>query len=244
MAARFWQRLRGIVLPALFCCVLAPAAHAGFQITPMLIEVPPGSSIATYTLRNTSDRPLNVQISAVLWTQTGDQDHYLPAEHLLVVPQILSVPPGREQLVRVALRGPRPAGELAYRLHFNEIPPAPKKGFIGVQTVLNMDLPLFFLPPNVTNRYSVTLSHGPRRATAVLTVHNSGTRFLRISHMTLLGTGGDELGEQGGPLYVLPGVTRHWTISLKKGSSGLAAGEYRLRIASDGNQQIRTLTLH
>ncbi|HET7371066.1 MAG TPA: molecular chaperone [Gammaproteobacteria bacterium] len=245
MAARFWRSLRRVVLPALFWGLLAPTAFAGsFQITPMLIEVPAGSSVATYTVRNTGDQPLDIQVSAVRWTQSHNQDHYAPAKHLLVVPQILSIPPGREQLVRVALRTARPAGEAAYRLHFKEIPPAPKAGFVGVQTALNMNLPLFFLPPDVETSYSARLSRGADGASVLVTIHNTGTRFVRIAQLTLTNSGGDRVGARGGPLYVLPGATRHWQISLERGTSRLANGTYRLTISGGGKQQARTLSLH
>lgn len=245
MAARSFSRLRGrVVLPVLLCLLLAPPVYAGgFQITPMLIEVPTGSSIATYTVRNTGNQAVNIQVSAFRWTQSGNQDHYASAPHLMVIPQILSVPPGGQQLVRVALRSARPPHEMAYRLHFDQIPPAPKKGFIGVQTVIDMDLPLFFLPPHVSNSFRIQLSRKARGKAAMANIHNTGTRFLRISNLVLLNAAGEEVGKLRGPLYVLPGMNRHWTFDIETGKSPLVAGTYRLKIVSDGKQQTRRLTL-
>lgn len=234
----------GALLPVLLCLLLVPAAYAGtFQILPMLIEVPSGSSIATYTLRNTSNRTVNIQVSAWYWTQSANEDHYAPAKDLLVVPQIVSIPPGSEQLVRVALRHERPARELNYRLHFDEIPPAPRNGVTGVQTVLDLDLPLFFLPQNVSNNFQVRIDRNVSKKAVVATIRNTGTRFLRISSLSLLNAAGKKTGERKGLMYVLPGITRHWTIHPEPGVSEFEPGKYQLKIVSDGKTHTRVLTL-
>ncbi|HET7588012.1 MAG TPA: fimbria/pilus periplasmic chaperone [Gammaproteobacteria bacterium] len=243
MAARFLQRLRGAVLPALLYCCFAASAHAGsFQLNPLLVEVPQSSAIATYTVRNTGNRPLNLQVSGYRWTQPDDHDKYVPAERLLIVPQILTIQPGREQLVRVALRGAHPTAELEYRLHFNEIPPAPVSGFTGVQTVLHMNVPLFYAPADIVNAYRLRPSQ-KKDGSVVATVANTGTRFLRIARLRLLNAQGDQVGMRGGPLYVLPGATRAWTVELTDGMSRLPAGKYRLIATVDGKQQVYPLVL-
>lgn len=243
MAARLRQRISGIVLPALFFCGCAASAHAGsFQLNPVLVEVPPSEAIATYTVRNTGSQPLNLQISGYRWTQQDNDDKYTRADKLLIVPQILTIPPGRQQLVRVALRGQHPLDELDYRLHFDEIPPAPAPGFVGVQTVLHMNVPLFYAPRRIVNAYQPRLSRG-RDGVIVATVANTGTRFVRISKLRLLDTRGHQVGQRGGPLYVLPGATRHWAFKLKKGASLVSGGSYRLVATVNGEQQSFPLTL-
>lgn len=247
MAAHYRLSLCQTVLPALFFCLTEtlPAYAGSFRLTPMLVEVPSDSTIATYTLRNTGVRPLNIQVNAQHWKQTANKDQFSAAKRLLIVPEILTVAPGQTQLVRIALRGSRPDGELDYRLHFDEIPPPSAKGFTGVQISLNMNVPLFFAPRIVTRDIRPRLSRALAGAAVIVTITNAGSRFLRLSRLALETPAGKPLGKLDGPRYVLPGATRHWKIRLNKTLTAKGRGSrYRLEIVADGREKGYSLALH
>lgn len=219
-------------LPALL--LLAAGANAGagsFNVSPILAEVPRGESSATYTLRNTGEQPLTVQVSAKHWLQRDNNNLHVDNRTLLVVPPLATIEPGGTQIVRVALRKERPAHELAYRIYFHEVPPAPPEGFVGLSTALRFEVPLFFAPEKPERRLDWRLTRTGDKLR--LSVRNRGTRFARFSRLALSGRGGKSAAVKG-PLYVLAGATRHWTLP----ENGTAPGGRTFTLSAEsGNEE-------
>lgn len=237
MTARFyalWLMALSIMGSAL---VGLTAQAASLQISPLLLEVKPGSNVATYTLRNGSEQELGVQISAYQWAQKSNRDTLQPADELMLVPAIVVIPPGKEQLVRVALRSQRSPTELSYRLHFQELPSQSHTGAVAVQTLLKIDVPLFFSAKEANNAYRPRLMAGDQASEMLVELTNTGTRFLRLSQLDLFDSNGKHLSQLRGPLYVLPGATRRWALTLEGAHQKTknAKGEkptYRLEVKS------------
>lgn len=222
---------------------------ASLQISPILIEVIPKSNVATYTLRNNSEQELGVQVSAFRWEQESNEDKLQPADNLMVVPAIVVIPPGKEQLVRVALHSERPSRELSYRLHFQELPGQSDTGTVAVQTLLKVDVPLFFSAKNTNNTYTPRLFAGEDPSQVVAELTNTGSRFMRLSQLTLLDSNGQSISELHGPLYVLPGATRRWVLALDtdKKRAKTVKGEkptFRLDLKSGRTSDQHLLEVH
>lgn len=212
------------------------ARAASLQVSPLVAEVPADTRIVTYRLHNSAAQPLSVEVRAYDWEQPNGSDKLTPAKNLMVVPTIVSIQPGREQLIRVALQGERPDRELSYRLHFQELPRQKKPGKAAITTLLKLNLPLFFTADAAVRSYEPQLRLQDQD-TLEVDIKNTGSRYLRVTEMQLKSADGTTLGERKGLFYILPGVTRQWDVPLNP-AGGEHAGPYRLKLTTDdGNAQ-------
>ena len=228
-------------LPALLLWCLASAAWAGsFRIAPALAEVAPGASVASFRISNSGKDPLPIQIEAFAWEQDEGGDRHTASSDLVIIPRIATVAPGATQLVRVALRARSRERELAFRLHFVELPMAASPGFVGVRTTVRFDVPLFFAasaePPKM--QWSVSLAAD---GAARLSAANAGGRFQRLAAVRLVDARGALLAERKGPLYILPGRGMQWPLTTH---ARLAAGdEVMLETTLDAGTQAHRLQI-
>ena len=219
----------------------ASAASAGsFRIAPTLAEVAPGTAVASFRISNSGTEPLPIQIEAFAWSQDESGDRNVPANDLVIVPRIATVAPGATQLVRVALRTPARERELAYRVHFVELPMATADGFIGVRTTVRFDVPMFFAastaPPQM--RWDLSLAADGQ---ARLAATNAGGRFIRLASLRLVDARGALLAERKGPLYVLAGATAQWPLTTH---AKLAPGdEVTLEAGLEGSKESHRLKI-
>lgn len=187
------------------------AFASSFHISPILGDVPQDNSSITFKVRNTDNKAIVLDISAKKWGQYNRKDILVPDKNLLIIPPVVSIQSGDTQLVRIAMRQKRPPKELAYRLFFKEIPPSLPGGVSGIQTALQLNIPLFFAPQEVKHlldwQYTKDINGKP-----ILRVSNQGTRFARFSSLQL-SIDGKKLLELSGPLYVLAGTTSSWPLS-------------------------------
>lgn len=212
--------------------LLTSASASSFQVTPMLGDVPPDQDMQAVTIRNTGDDPLTMQVDAYRWSQEDNRDHTEPADNLMIVPPITTIRPHSSQLVRFALRGASREREHAFRVHYREVPEAPREGFFGVSTVVKLDVPLFFAPANPTREIEWRVETIRPGSTIRVTAHSLGNRFARFARMAVLSPDGALLAEKGGPLYVLGGVTRSWELET---DGSLSEGEVvTLQVESGG----------
>lgn len=208
----------------------------------MLGDVPPDRDMQAVTIRNTGDDPLTIQVDAYRWSQKGNRDQTEPAENLMIVPPIATVRPGGSQLVRFALRGVSREREHAFRLHYREVPEAPREGFFGVSTVVKLDVPLFVAPENPSREVEWQVEPGQPDSTIRVTAHSRGNRFARFARLAVFRSDGTLLAEQGGPMYLLGGVTRTWEL---EGDGSVSKGEaVVLQAESGGTTHRHELTAH
>lgn len=220
------------------CGLSTPTAANGLQLDPVLAEVPSGNASSVFRLRNPNRTPLTVQVEARQWYQAGGNDRYATAKDLIVVPPLVTIPPGGDQVIRVARTSRGTAGEVAYRIAFREVPPEPAAGFVGVQTALRLDVPLFFLPD--APRDQLVWRAERRGGNLHLTAENRGNHYTRFAQLRVLDANGRVLAETRSLTYVLAGATRYWTLPAKD----LPRGQrLRLVIGSGSGQQELPLTL-
>ena len=112
-------------LVVLLSIVLAagPAVAGSFEVTPIRVEIVPGQTTTTITLRNLSDDVSSEQVRAFSWTQTGDEDNLTPTQDIVMSPPIFTIPPGQVQTVRVLVRNRDAQPGRPWRLLFDEVPP-------------------------------------------------------------------------------------------------------------------------
>lgn len=231
-------RMRGFAaahllsVSALLLLATAPAVAGSFNLSPTRAEVPAGKTMATFHLRNFGSTPLTVQVETRRWTQSAGEDVYAPADDLMVVPPLARIPPRGQQIVRIARKGAAVPEEAAYRVAFREVPPEPGAGFVGVQTALELDAPLFFTPK--APRRELVWRAKRQNGRLHLTAENRGNHYARFAQFRVLDTDGRVLAENRSLTYVLAGATRYWTLPAKDLPAGTAL---RLVIGSGAGQQ-------
>lgn len=218
-----------VVLLAVFLLGAGTATAGTFQISPTLGDVPPGKSTATFRIRNPGDAPLTVQVRAYRWNQAGDEDRLTPADDLIIVPPLITISPCASQLIRIAHKRRDASSEAAYRVHFEEVPPAPPAGFVGLQTALKLDVPLFFAPQNPVGKLEWRAKKSGDRLS--LHINNIGNRFARFGDIALKDGSGRIVARIKGPQYALAGASRQWEFA---GLGKLARGTTLTVIADMG----------
>jgi fimbrial chaperone protein len=194
------------------CLALVPclAIAGGFQVAPTIAEVAPGTHVASLELRNNGDQPVTVQVDALAWSQSAAAgDRLDPATGVVVVPRIATLAPHASQLVRVAVQGDS-AQERAYRLRMREVPPPPPPGFMGVRTLVEQLVPVFFQTEG-SDTVDWTL-HTQQSGALTLAATNSGTRHLALANVRVVDAHGAVLAERKGPGYVLAGQSVQWSL--------------------------------
>jgi fimbrial chaperone protein len=202
------------------------AVQAGsFMIDPTRIELGPDQMSATLVLRNQDKVAIVIQADARHWRQQDGEDLLTPTRELLVTPPIVTIAPGAEQVLRVALRRPLdPQQEMNYRIFLQEIAPPPQPGFRGVQVALRISLPVFAKAgegvqskPIWSARY-LAQEHALR-----LVLENAGAAHLQLQDFALTQKqpqnqnqpqSPQTLASRQSPRYLLAGQRQEWVIAL------------------------------
>ncbi len=217
----------------LLCATFYPrhGVAGSFSVNPVRVELSGAAPNAVIHVENTSNAPVTVQLSTMLWSQVNGKDQLRPTRELLSTPQIFSLKPGAVQVVRLGiLRKPDTGKELSYRLLLEEIPPPPPPDFKGLQVALRVSLPVFVKPPTDTReKLEVALRLQPDNH-LTLSLANDGNGSAHWSGFSLHDAAAPErvLAAHPGAVYVLPGQRRD--VSLQ--ASGVEAGKKILVRAS------------
>jgi fimbrial chaperone protein len=210
------MNLTGLACSVLFSLAAASAAAGSFSVAPTRVEFDANRRTAAITLRNAdTTAPLTIQASLVAWTQEGAEDAYADTRDLLATPPVFTIPPGGEQVVRLALRRqPDARNELPYRIFFQEVPQAGAAVPNTLNIALRVGVPVFVLASRPDEGmyldWRVT-----RTAEDELTLSatNSGGTHVQVTGLTLLPGSGAPLPVNE-PRYVLPDSRVSWTVKV------------------------------
>lgn len=220
----------------------APIAHAGMQISPLLVSFGPQVRSQQITVRNTDDVPLTIQVRLFDWSQTTNAGIVLkPTTALTASPAIVTLPPGASQLVRVLRRQDLPSDKEHYfRLLLDELPDASSVSNSAVQMLTRYSIPVF-VAPRLAGQ--AALSAAMLRCSTgenYIAVRNEGAIRARLTEWQLLTNAGkaSRLLAQGNGLtgYVLAGSELR--IALPK---NLPAAELQWQVATDREEWRTTL---
>lgn len=190
------------------------AAHA-LTISPVLVELSPARRVASITITNPGDRPLNFQTQVRAWSQPDGADAYADTDELFVVPPIAEIAAGGSQIFRVTTRTRPSAEEHAYRLIFEDVSElaATLAGESSINIHVNHDLPVFFA---AAGKLQLQSRLGPCAQAPALPatsgcvrLDNEGSRHLRVKSLTLEGAHWRKDINVG--TRVLAGAWRQWT---------------------------------
>ncbi|MEQ1949737.1 MAG: molecular chaperone [Bryobacteraceae bacterium] len=214
-------------------CLACTSLLAGsFNVSPVRVELSARQPSASIAVRNVTDEPSVVQVSALRWTPKGNGEEYRDTDDILLNPPIFSLAPGQVQYVRLGLRRPSAtAVEVSYRLVLEEVPPPAKAGFSGVTPLLQIRIPAFVAPAGKTAP-ELNWSFNGSEAKWKLTVSNRGNIHVQIKRLILTGESHDGGGAQRTSemnVYVLSGGTHEWDLD----THAFAAGPVSLSALTD-----------
>lgn len=153
-------------LPFLLILLASPAAASQFTVNPTRVELSARVSSSVVSVRNDGKAPIRIQVKAHAWTQALDGAVKLdPTDDVVVFPTLLTLGPGEERRLRVAVAARPGDVERTYRIFLEELPP-PKTGDAGttsgVQVLTRVGIPIFLAPVKASAQAAVTdlgLSH-------------------------------------------------------------------------------------
>jgi fimbrial chaperone protein len=238
MQSMFHQFAARAALALAAAMTLSVAQAGSFMVDPTRIELAPGKLSATLTIRNDDREPAVIRLEPRAWNQQGDEDLYEATKEVLVTPPIVTVAPGAEQIVRIALRRPLdPQKELTYRLFLQEVAPPPRPGFSGLQVALRISMPIFAKPGDtVAPKSEWKVAYQAREHSLRVNLANSGNAHLQLQEFKFSAPGSDQvLALQQSSVYLLPGRSRDWLLKLAP-AVRLPAGKLRLRASTDAGE--------
>jgi len=222
MFVRVWE---GMVwrLFRLFLLIATPVTGwAGdFSISPVHVHLSQQHKIAALVLTNLQDAPLTVQATAQAWSQAHGQNITTDTDELIISPPLFELPPHGRQIIRVGLRIPLPVDqEKDYRLILHEVPPPPKPGFMGVQLVLRMILPVFVAPvANATHVQLKVFAHATDKGVS-LQIVNDGNMHAEITGLRI-SENDHTIFSKNLLVYVLPTSSQEVGIPVAHGEAGI-----------------------
>jgi fimbrial chaperone protein len=232
------MRTNHIMKLALWLLALGSACSmaASFEVNPVRMDLSQTARTSSLTIRNTSADPVVIQASVVTWTQAEGKDVYAATKEILVTPPIITIPPGKEQILRAGLRrNPDPRTELAYRIYLQEAPPPPQPGFQGLQVALRIGLPLFVQPTQGPAQAALVwnLTRGSDGALR-LELRNDGNAHIQVSEVQLMPKGTDEvIGTQSSLTYLLPKQSHAWDFKIASDNAQKVRDRLRIKVATD-----------
>ena len=194
MVCRGW--LFALLLTALPAAADAPSTS--MDIAPTLVQLKPGAAGLFY-VTNHGAAPLTVEIQAMDWAQNGGRDVLSPSAAFFTSPPVVTIAPGVRQSVRLLASKPG-----AYRLLVSELPdPAADAG--RVKVLLQFSVPVF---AGVAGNPALAFSARRDGEAVILSAVNHGLAPVKLSGPKL---GGIILDR--GPVYLLPGTHRDFTVT-------------------------------
>ena len=217
------------LLAGLALCQAGQVEAARFSVNPTQVVLTPRVTSALLSLKNESNEPLRFQLSASAWDQSPTGEMILQdTEDVIFFPQLLTLGPGEERKVRVAVGDAAARVEKTYRLFVEELPSPEQPRTPGVVRVLTrMGIPVFVRPPTVQVRGELRdLAFAGGRVTFAL--GNSGNMHFVPEHLVLraLSAEGQPLGErQVDAWYILAGGVRRFSVDVT-GISNTPVGQW------------------
>lgn len=202
--------LAGIVVAGGAC---GPCAAASLEAAPTTIELSPGNGAGVLYIANRGSEAVAFQIEAFDWSQASGEDRLRPTADLEFSPPIAELAPGATQLVRLRARDAGASGERAYRLVVSELPPPGGGGGQQIRVLLQFNLPVFEHAATAA-RPAVAWSAALADGRLVVTATNTGGQHGKFIEPAVIDAArGRHAFAAAGPVYVLAGATRTWTVA-------------------------------
>lgn len=199
--------LLGLMLPW-----TAPANAAEFSVTPIRVELKPGTMSETITVTNHANARLRVAVKLMSWTQDAQgNDVYADSSDLIYFPRQMELGPNSKRLVRIGLKTPAGPVERSYRLFIEEEPEPTPAGRSQVALYFRFGVPVF-LTPAVPRPALQMLEPVLHKGKLSLPVKNAGNQHVRLEKVTVSDGAGHSQEVAG--WYSLAGSERTYTVGI------------------------------
>lgn len=236
-----------------FCISMGAAQAAGLRLSPLRLDLSVQQTATQVELTNLGATPVAVQVKAFRWRQEQGQDVYEPTKDIFFAPPIVTVPGQGKTVVRFRLRAAIPKDqEGAYRIYFQEVPPASESSSgAGMTFRVRFGVPLFVNPVKpVKPRLATIIAQEPESLR--LTLENTGATHLKIQGVDLFPAGVNTEQPDQAPLasashsllganYLLPGSRHEWQLKLPA-ATDLAATRLLIRTDDYSGQSAPGMT--
>jgi fimbrial chaperone protein len=189
-----------------------------FTVNPVRIQVSASRPNAVLKITNRDDQPVTLQAHVVTWSFEGQKDVYADTDEVMLNPPIAVVGPHQTQFIRLGLRHPvEGAEERSYRLIVEEVPPPPKPGFQGIQTILRLSIPIFATPKAAPAPQIAWQALRTSDSRLKVIASNRGSAHVQIKSLEVTGADSpDDYLKGVPPTYLLPSQQREWLIDDKR----------------------------
>jgi fimbrial chaperone protein len=211
-----------------------PNAWAGlFSVTPVRIFMTPRDRAVAITITNEGDEELVMQADIFTWKQkaTGEDDLAL-TDDLILAPPIVKLAPRSRQVVRLArVNAEASPNQQTYRLVVREVPEArPADKNVQLQIALAFSMPVFVTPPSAKSELACSAERASADSVRVKCA-NTGNAYVQPREFTLLTAAGEKLAGPDNGGYILPSVSRSFTV--KRAEGRIPAGNAKLAVTLD-----------
>jgi len=189
-----------------------------WRVIPIKMFLGPQAKSGSVRLINNAKTPLNLQVTAKTWSQDSKgKDLYVETEDIVFFPRVMTVPPGKEQVLRAGIKIPATSTEKTYRLFIEEIPEATRTGSASVTVAIRFGLPIFVAPLEDKIATDITLAELSNGIFSGEAINNGNVHFLP-SRVTLSGkdsNGKEVFNDLLKPWYILAGMARSYSYEFK-----------------------------
>jgi fimbrial chaperone protein len=208
---------------AIFFSLLCSRGNASeVAISPVRLQLLPGEKITSFSLTNRSQLPMVVQLEAIEWKHDHGNDIHKETKKVIVTPPIAKILPNETQVVRAGLMSPAdPTYGATYRVVIKELPQPVSDAQPGIQTLLEIRLPLLVEPVvKQCPRFTCSVKRSGPQVYEV-SLENKGQSHFQISTLGL-GKEGDSapLASKDISDYLVPTQRKTWTLEVPGVFSG------------------------
>lgn len=229
---------------ALSACVMLPgmAQAEGLQVAPVAVTIPARSSVVFVSNQGAS--PLRAQVRVFRWSQQDGEDMLAETTELVASPPFVTVASGSQQVVRLVRLGEPDAGvpcEQTYRIIVDELPAGEQPPSDGLRYVMRFSIPVYLTNP-ACGEITPALGWWIEQAAdgPALVVQNTGQQHAQLADLAMVDLRGNRREVAAGLVgYVLPGQTRHFSLS----SVPAAAAGGTLEVSVNGIKVIASVAL-
>jgi fimbrial chaperone protein len=232
---RSWARARRALMTAAVLALAASVEASDFTIDRTRIELSKDHASEVITILNRSTEPLRLQVTGFRWSQPAGEPMLLePTDEIVYFPTVLQLEPGASRQVRIGYVGTPPPREQAYRIIFEELPPATAGADTVVRVLTRLNVPVFVHAPrqSPSPRLGAVAREG---ATVIVPVHNAGSSHVVIEAVTVSavdGQGQRLFSEEVSGWYVLAGSANVFNVALPADCGRAAAFHVAVRSAA------------
>lgn len=203
------------------------------NINPVSFYFNHSNKIQTLEIENLGNIAVTLQLDAKTWHQNDVEENiYQPTNDFLVTPPLFNLPPGKKQLVRIALlKSEKNSDEKAYRLIIRELLANSAENNKNLHMTLHVLLPIFVEPikkQSLSYLYNIVSVNADQ---ANVIVKNTSNQHLLINQLEILNSDGQVINQNNQVIaYVLPNMSK--TIVCKLSEPLSASSKVNIKFAS------------